>query len=107
MLLHCFGGCSNEDVLAAVGLSFADIMPDKRPDKRVPPDRRRQRYFRIRSYVEDFARITENMVNNEGYRPTDTDIAQLELFAAFLRGEIRSTAELRERVEAVGGKLPA
>lgn len=107
VLLHCFSGCVAEDVLAAVGLTFADVMPEQRPGERVPPDRVRQRHFRIRRYVENFVEITANMVNREGYRPTDKDIAQLEIFASFLRGEIRSTTELRERIEAVGGRLPA
>ena len=29
LLLHCFGGCETLDVLSAIGLNFADIMPDK------------------------------------------------------------------------------
>ena len=28
ILLHCFAGCETEDVLASVGLSFADVMPE-------------------------------------------------------------------------------
>ena len=29
LLLHCFGGCETLDVLSAIGLDFANIMPDK------------------------------------------------------------------------------
>ena len=29
LLLHCFSGCETSDVLGAIGLTFADIMPDK------------------------------------------------------------------------------
>ena len=29
LLLHCFSGCETADVLGAIGLTFADIMPDK------------------------------------------------------------------------------
>jgi hypothetical protein len=29
LLLHCFSGCETTDVLGAIGLTFADIMPDK------------------------------------------------------------------------------
>ena len=29
LLLHCFGGCETLSVLGAIGLEFADIMPDK------------------------------------------------------------------------------
>ena len=28
VLLHCFAGCDTEDVLSAVGLTFADLMPE-------------------------------------------------------------------------------
>lgn len=31
-LLHCFAGCPTADVLAAVGLEFADLYPDRAPD---------------------------------------------------------------------------
>lgn len=29
VLVHCFAGCAAEDVLAAVGLTFADVMPER------------------------------------------------------------------------------
>ena len=29
VLVHCFAGCSTEDVLAAAGLTFADLMPER------------------------------------------------------------------------------
>ena len=29
VLVHCFAGCEIEDVLAAVGLSFSDVMPER------------------------------------------------------------------------------
>jgi len=28
-LIHCFAGCETENVLAAVGLSFSDVMPER------------------------------------------------------------------------------
>src|SRR4051812_7689716 len=30
VLLHCFAGCSVEEVLSAIGLTFDDLYPDKR-----------------------------------------------------------------------------
>ena len=33
-LLHCFAGCDTGGILAAVGLTIADIMPPKAPDPR-------------------------------------------------------------------------
>lgn len=29
VLVHCFAGCETEDVLSAVGLAFADLMPER------------------------------------------------------------------------------
>lgn len=29
VLVHCFVGCETEDVLTAIGLTFADIMPER------------------------------------------------------------------------------
>ena len=31
-LIHCFGGCGTDDVLAAIGLEMADLFPEKLPD---------------------------------------------------------------------------
>jgi len=39
VLLHCFGGCAVEDVLAAIGLEFDDLFPDKSTEH-YPPERR-------------------------------------------------------------------
>lgn len=30
ILLHCFGGCETESVLASVGMTFDDLFPEKR-----------------------------------------------------------------------------
>ena len=29
ILLHCFAGCETENVLAAIGLTFSDVMPER------------------------------------------------------------------------------
>lgn len=39
ILLHCFAGCSTESVLAAVGLTFSDLMPERLTDH-APRERR-------------------------------------------------------------------
>ncbi len=39
ILVHCFAGCPVSDVLAAVGLEFADLYPE-RPTDRANPERR-------------------------------------------------------------------
>jgi len=41
VLMHCFTGCPVADILAAIGLEFADLFPPKPPaDPHVPPERR-------------------------------------------------------------------
>ncbi len=42
MILNCFAGCSMEDIIGAVGLSWADVMPNNvdteyKPEKRFNP----------------------------------------------------------------------
>lgn len=34
VLLHCFAGCDIEDIVSALGLTFADLMPDAATDQR-------------------------------------------------------------------------
>jgi hypothetical protein len=40
VLLHCFAGCSTESIVAALGLSFADLFPDSRSlmKSKLPPN---------------------------------------------------------------------
>ena len=33
LLLHCFAGCHAGDVVACLGMSLADLMPERAPDK--------------------------------------------------------------------------
>jgi hypothetical protein len=40
LLLHCFGGCSTEDVLSAVGLTFSDLMPERALGNHKPRERK-------------------------------------------------------------------
>lgn len=36
ILLHCFAGCSAEEVLGAVGMEFSDLMPERLPGEHKP-----------------------------------------------------------------------
>ncbi len=40
VLVHCFGGCSVEEVLASVGLRFDALFPASSTAHRFPPERR-------------------------------------------------------------------
>jgi hypothetical protein len=39
VLIDCFGGCSTEDILGAVGLAWRDIMPPRPLGDRISPTR--------------------------------------------------------------------
>lgn len=49
ILLHCFGGCSVESVLGAVGMDMTDLFPEK-PGGYHPPER-------TRFYASDLLRV--------------------------------------------------
>lgn len=36
MLVHCFAGCAFDDVVSAVGMEAADLMPEKSPGHKKP-----------------------------------------------------------------------
>jgi hypothetical protein len=38
-LIHCFAGCDPESILDAVGLTFADIMPERLTDMSIKPQK--------------------------------------------------------------------
>lgn len=40
ILIHCFGGCDTESVLSAVGLTFADLMPEQALGHHMPRERK-------------------------------------------------------------------
>lgn len=43
VLLHCFAGCSVEDVVVAVGLELSDLFPEPLPTTATPAQRRERR----------------------------------------------------------------
>jgi hypothetical protein len=48
VLLHCFAGCAADDVLAAVGLTWKDVYPDRWDCARLRPNEAAARYARRR-----------------------------------------------------------
>ncbi len=50
VLFHCFAGCANDDILAAVGLKWTDLYPDRWDAAKaaaVAPQRRRRNAQRV------------------------------------------------------------
>lgn len=79
ILLHCFAGCSTEDVLGAIGMEFKDIMPEKITHHAKPE--------RTRIYATDALRI----IRNE---------ARIILMAAYdIRKGVKINEENMSRVE--------
>jgi hypothetical protein len=53
ILLHCFGGCATENILAAVGMTWEDVMPEKPIAHRVEPEK-------VKVYATDALRAIQN-----------------------------------------------
>lgn len=49
LLLHCFAGCSAAEVLAALGLSVAEVMPERLRDESPEARRAARERFRLAS----------------------------------------------------------
>lgn len=49
ILLHCFAGCSAADVLGALGLTLADVMPERLRDESPEARRAARERFRLAS----------------------------------------------------------
>ena len=54
VLLHCFGGCRTEDVLAAIGLELKDLFPESH----LTPPQRQQ--YASQAKKRHFARLCEH-----------------------------------------------
>ena len=53
VLLHCFAGCDPDSVLAAIGLTFADIMPERLPGEFKPVRHAFSAFDALRAMVAD------------------------------------------------------
>ena len=49
VLLHCFSGCATSDVLGALGLSMADVMPERLRDESPQGRRAARERFKLAS----------------------------------------------------------
>lgn len=88
VLVHCFGGCRAEDVVGAVGLTWADLFPPRQwPES---PEERRQARRAIReagwAAALDVLALEAQIVNVAAYEihclgglQSSTDLARLQL----------------------------
>ena len=56
ILVHCFAGCTAEDVTAALGLTLADLMPERPGTSEFPPARQTRRRNRPRVHARGILR---------------------------------------------------
>ena len=94
LLLHCFAGCSTADVLGALGLALADVMPERLRDESPEGRRTAQQRFRLASVtaaigvIEREARIV-HLAGCDLLRGNVLDVA-----------DVQRLGEAVERIEA-------
>ena len=89
ILLHCFAGCSAADVLGALGLTMADIQPQRLRDESPEARRQARERFRLAS-VSAAAGVIEREAHI-------VHLAGCDL----LRGEVLDAADTQRLGEAV------
>ena len=97
LLIHCFAGCGAADVLAAVGLSFADLFPKSEPDyariEKTGTNRERRPFFPsdILRCIADEALLTATAAANlaHGVELTQEDRGRLLTAAERLQEAVR------------------
>ena len=82
-LIHCFAGCAATDVLAAVGITWKEILPDddryRRPISRVVEIAERR--ARAESYLELFVEL----FRDEGFRALPEEIERAKRCREYLK----------------------
>jgi len=96
ILVHCFGGCSTPDLLTSVGLSLADLFPE-RLAHHIPPSRDRRHWHAARDALRaasDDALLVALAAENiaQGDRLTDEDRTLVAEAAGRLREARRVAA---------------
>ncbi len=74
VLLHCFGGCTVQDICAAIGIGIHDLFIDgKAPRQIVPGVSRRQLADALETELLILAQCAGRRSRGEGFSDTDTD----------------------------------
>ena len=81
VLVHCFGGCSVENILGAVGMSFDALFPDRSPDDYDPALRCPFPAADVLSALRDEIQVLAIIAGDMERKRTisATDMARLEL----------------------------
>ena len=93
VLVHCFAGCSVEDVLDSVGLTFSDLYPEKATETRVKPSAP----YAGRAAMEALAFeclivavAARGLI--AGQKPTEQDVSRLIDAVSRIEGAVRYVA---------------
>lgn len=81
VLVHCFAGCTVQDVVAAVGLRIEDLFPEKLPERTRPE---RQRFLpsdllRVIGFEASVVSIAAYRLVDQKIPLTPTDVSRLQL----------------------------
>jgi hypothetical protein len=87
LLVFCRAGCATTDVLSSVGLSFADLYPERLPEHRYPPVHRPFDALSCLICLADEVELASLAVDNlaNGFELTDEDRARLRQAASRIR----------------------
>lgn len=74
-LIHCFAECDTESVLAAVGLTFDDLFPERLPEHRYKPERKPFPAADVMACIRQESLIAAVMLANiaQGTKPSMAD----------------------------------
>lgn len=92
VLIHCFTGCTADDVLTAVGLQWKDLYPDRWDRARLRPNEGAARYLKKAAAALD---------------PMDIERAVLRVAAADIRAGRTLSLEDQARVEVARERVAA
>ncbi len=92
ILMHCFSGCTPEDILAAVGLTWGDLFADRwqaAHQSGLAAGHKRQRKMLSDLTQEDYARLVLKIAAADiehGIQHTIEDRATIELAKSIMQG---------------------
>ena len=86
VLLHCFGGCETADVLSALNLTFADIMPNE-CNGNFPKEKKPFYASEVLQTVRDEAQFTHFCAihMSKGFQLCDADLKRLSMASTNLK----------------------
>ena len=96
VLVHCFAGCETEDVLAALGLTFADVMPERVGDDHIrKPFRQRFDALQVLECVSHEVMVVCLIAEKYGNIVDDEDSERLVLACSRINAALSSAPALK------------